>query len=80
MSGDLGFEELAPGRYDGVVDKIRYNFGTATRIVITYKLTTANGTRRIREEMLISAPPASVNFFHTTQGLGRVEDERNPGK
>jgi hypothetical protein len=63
MSGDLGFEELAPGRYDGVVERIRYNFGAATRIVITYKLTTANGPRRVREEMLISAPPASVSYF-----------------
>ena len=34
---DLGFEELPPGRYDGVVEKIRYNFRTTTQIVITYK-------------------------------------------
>ncbi len=71
---DLGFEELAPGRYDGVVERVRYAFGATTRIVITYKLETPDGTRRLEERILISAPPSSASYFHTTAGLARVED------
>jgi hypothetical protein len=71
---DLGFEELAPGRYDGVVDKIRYSFGSATRIVITYRIETPNGVRRLEERILIGAPQSSVNYFRTTFGLTRVAD------
>jgi hypothetical protein len=71
---DFGFEELAPGRYDGVVERIRYQFGAATRIVITYKLETPGGTRRLEERILINAPQSSVSYFHTTAGLARVDD------
>jgi hypothetical protein len=74
MRDDLGFEELAPGRYDGTVEKIRFVFKATTKIVITYKLDTPSGVRRLAETILISAPPASASYFHTTQGLGRVED------
>ena len=70
---DLGFEELPPGRYDGVVEKIRYSFKATTQIVITYKLETAIGVRRLQERILIDAPQSSVSYFHTTAGLARVE-------
>jgi hypothetical protein len=71
---DLAFEELPPGRYEGTIDKVRYNFRTATQIVITYKLETPGGARRLEERMLIDAPQSSVSYFHTTAGLARVED------
>jgi hypothetical protein len=71
---DFGFKQLAPGRYDGVVDKVRYSFKTTTRIVITYKIETPGGTRRLEEKILIDAPQSSVSYFHTTAGLARVED------
>jgi hypothetical protein len=71
---DLGFEELLPGRYQGTIDKVRYNFRTTTQIIITYKLETPSGTRRLEERMLIDAPQSSVSYFYTTAGLARVED------
>ena len=71
---DLGFEELAAGRYEGIIDRVRYSFRTATQIIITYKLETPGGTRRLEERMLIDAPQSSVSYFHTTAGLARVED------
>jgi hypothetical protein len=74
MANELEFEELAPGKYSGTVERVRYIFTTVTQIVITYKLSTPTGVRRVEEKLLISAPPASVSYFHTTQGLGRVED------
>ena len=70
----LGIEELAPGRYDGTVEKIRFVLKATTRISITYKIETPQGIRRLIERILISAPPASASYFHTTQGLARVED------
>jgi hypothetical protein len=70
---DLGFEELAPGNYQGTVEKVRYSFGTATHIVLTYMLETPGGARRLQERMLIDAPQSSVSYFHTTTGLARVE-------
>ena len=73
MTG-LGIEELAPGRYDGTVEKIRFILKATTRISITYKIETPQGIRRLNERILISAPPASASYFHTTQGLARVED------
>ena len=73
MTG-LGIEELAPGRYDGTVEKIRFILKATTRISITYKIDTPQGIRRLIEKILISAPPASASYFHTTQGLARVED------
>jgi len=73
MTG-LGIEELAPGRYDGTVEKIRFILKATTRISITYKIETPQGIRRLIERILISAPPASASYFHTTQGLARVED------
>jgi hypothetical protein len=75
MSNDqLDFEELPPGRYDGTVEKVRFNFKATTTIVITYKLDTPNGVRRIEERTLIVAPASSAAYFQTTRGLGRVED------
>jgi len=73
MTG-LGIEELAPGRYDGTVEKIRFILKATTRISITYKIDTPQGIRRLIEKILISAPPESAGYFHTTQGLARVED------
>ena len=70
----LGIEELAPGRYDGTVEKIRFILKATTRISITYKIETPQGIRRLIERILIGAPPASASYFHTTQGLARVED------
>ena len=57
-----------------MVEKVRYNFRTTTQIIITYKLETPGGTRRLEERMLIDAPQSSVSYFHTTAGLARVED------
>ena len=70
----LGIEELAPGRYDGTVEKIRFILKATTRISITYKIETPQGIRRLIERILIGAPLASASYFHTTQGLARVED------
>ena len=63
---DLGIEELPPGRYDGVVDKIEYTGRSDIRIIITYKIETPTGVRRLKEEELISAPPSSASHFRTT--------------
>ena len=71
---DLGFEELPPGRYAGTVEKVRYTFTATTRIIITYRLDTPDGIRRVDERFLIGAPPSSASHYQTTQGLGRVED------
>jgi hypothetical protein len=71
---DLGFEELAAGRYEGIIDRVRYSFRTTTQIIITYKLETPGGTRRLEERMLIDAPQSSVSYFFRTAGLARVED------
>ena len=71
---DLGIEELPPGRYDGRVEKVRYTFKAMTKIIITYKLDTPDGIRRVDDDFLISAPPSSASYYRTTQGLGRVED------
>ena len=70
----LEFKVLPPGRYTGTVEKVRFIIATTIKIVITYKLDTPDGTRRVEEKILIDAPPASVGFFRTTQGLARVED------
>ena len=43
---DLGIEELTPGRYDGVVDKIEYSGKSDIQIIITYKIDTPTGVRR----------------------------------
>jgi hypothetical protein len=74
MTDDLTFEELPPGRYNGTVGKVRYSFTATTHIVITYKLDTPHGVRRLIEKILIGAPPASTSYFYRTKGLGRVED------
>jgi hypothetical protein len=71
---DFTYEELPAGRHTGMVEKVRYNFRVTTQIIITYRLETPAGVRRVEERMLISAPKSSVSAFHTTQGLGRVED------
>jgi hypothetical protein len=71
---DLGIEELPPGRYAGMVEKVRYTFTATTRIFITYRLDTPDGIRRVEETFLISAPPSSASHYRTTHGLGRVED------
>ena len=71
---DLGFEELPAGRYEGVVEKVRYNFKTTTQIIITYKIEKHTGIRRLEQRMLIDAPQSSVSYFYTTAGLARVED------
>ena len=44
---DLGIEELPPGRYAGMVEKVRYTFTATTRIFITYRLDMPDGTRRL---------------------------------
>jgi hypothetical protein len=75
MTDDLTFQELPPGRHNGTVEKIRYNFNAATYIVITYKLDTPDGgVRRIVERLPISAPSSSAAYFQTAPGKGRVED------
>ena len=71
---DLGIEELPPGRYAGMVEKVRYTFTATTRIFITYRLDTPDGIRRLEETFLIGAPPSSASHFQTTHGLARVED------
>jgi len=71
---DLSIEELPPRRYAGMVEKVRYTFTATTKIVITYKLETPGGTRRLEEVFLISAPPSSTFHYRTTTGLGRVAD------
>jgi hypothetical protein len=68
------FEELPPGRYEGTVERIRYYIETTITIIITYKLNTPNGVRRVKEEILIQAPKSSRAYFKTTRGWGRVED------
>ena len=47
MTDDLTIEELPPGRYNGTVEKVRYIFTATTHIVITYKLDTPHGVRRL---------------------------------
>jgi len=69
---DLGIEELPPGRYKGVVDKIEYWGKSDIRIIITYKIETPTGIRRLKDQELISAPPSSASHFRTTRGLARV--------
>lgn len=71
---DLGIEELPPGRYAGVVDKIEYTGKSDIRITITYKIETPTGLRKLKEQELVSAPSASANHFRTTRGLARVRD------
>ncbi len=70
----LEFKVLPPGRYAGMVEKVRYTFTATTRIIITYRLDTPDGIRRVEETILISAPPSSASHYRTTHGLGRVED------
>jgi hypothetical protein len=75
MNEDFTFVELPPGRYTSTVERVRFTFIKATtRIVITYRLETPDGVRRVEERMLISAPKSSVGAFQATHGLGRVED------
>jgi hypothetical protein len=75
MTDDLIFEELPPGRYKGMVEKVRYSFKAATHIVITYKLDTPHGeVRRIVESLPINAPSRSALYFQTVLGRGRVEE------
>jgi hypothetical protein len=75
MTDDLIFEELPPGRYKGMVEKVRYSFKAATHIVITYKIDTPHGeVRRIVESLPISAPSSSAFYFQTVLGMGRVEE------
>ena len=75
MTDELIFEELPPGRYKGMVEKVRYSFKAATYIVIIYKIDTPHGeVRRIRESLPISAPSSSAFYFPTAFGRGRVEE------
>jgi hypothetical protein len=75
MTDDLIFEELPPGRYKGMVEKVRYSFKAATHIVITYKVNTPHDeVRRIVESLPISAPSWSAPYFQTVLGMGRVEE------
>ena len=75
MTDDLIFEELPPGRYKGMVEKVRYSFKAATHIVITYKVDTPHGeVRRIVERLPINAPSSSAFYFPTAFGRGRVEE------
>jgi hypothetical protein len=68
------FEELPPGRYEGTVERVEYFIEATVTIVITYKLDTPDGVRRVLEEILIQAPKSSRAYFKTTHGWGRVED------
>jgi hypothetical protein len=75
MTDDLIFEELPPGRYTGMVEKVRCSFKAATYIVITYKVDTPLGVvRRIVESLPIKAPSSSAFYFQTAVGMGRVEE------
>ena len=74
MTDDLTFEELPPGRYKGTVERVRYSFKAATYIVITYKLDTPDGVRRLDERLPIHAPSSSAAYFQTALGKGRVEE------
>ena len=75
MTDDLIFEELPPGRYKGMVEKVRYSFKAATHIVITYKLDTQDGgVRRVDERLPIHAPSSSTAYFQTALCKGRVEE------
>jgi len=71
---DLGIQELAPGRYDGVVDKIEFSGRPDLKVVITYKIETPDGARRLKEKELIKATTSSANHFRTAWGLARVRD------
>ena len=71
---DLGIEELPPGRYAGMVEKVRYTFDGDNKIIITYRLDTPNGIRRVEDDNS-DQRPAIIGFpLRTTQGLARVED------
>jgi hypothetical protein len=75
MTDELIFEELPPGRYKGMVEKVRYSFKATTHIVITYKVDTPRGeVRRIVESLPINAPSWSAPYFQTALGMGRVEE------
>ena len=75
MTDDLVFEELPPGRYKGMVEKVRYSFKAVTHIVITYKVDTPHGeVRRIVERLPINAPACGSLYFQTVIGMGRVEE------
>ena len=75
MSDEFGFEELPAGRYEGMVEKVRFYFsGIRTNIVLTYALSSATGIRRVQEEILVHAPRSTAAHFKTTRGLGRIED------
>ena len=75
MTDDLIFQELPPGRYKGMVEKVRYSFKAATHIVITYKVDTPHGeVRRIVERLPINAPACGSLYFQTVIGMGRVEE------
>jgi hypothetical protein len=71
---DLGIEELAPGRYAGLVKKIEYSGKKNIKIVITYRFDTPAGPRELEDRELIGAPQSSANYFRTTSGLARVRD------
>jgi hypothetical protein len=53
---------------------VRFSLKATTTIVLTYKLNTPGGTRRVEERILIAAPKSSAAYFYTTRGLGRIED------
>jgi hypothetical protein len=74
MTDDLIIDELPPGRYKGMVEKVRYSFNAATHIVITYKVDTPHGDRRIVESLPINAPSSSAFYFQTAFGKGRAEE------
>ena len=75
MTDDLIFEELPPGRYKGMVEKVRYSVMAVVYIVIIYKIDTPHGeVRRIRERLPINAPSSSAFYFQTAFGMGRVEE------
>ena len=75
MTDDLIFEELPPGRYKGMIEKVRYSFKAVTHIVITYRVDTPHGeVRRIVESLPINAPSSSAFYFPTAFGRGRVEE------
>jgi hypothetical protein len=74
VSNTYDFEELPPGRYEGIVERVLFDIRTTTSISIIYKLDTPGGVRRVKETIPINAPKSSVNYYYTTMGLRRVED------
>ena len=62
---DLTIQELAPGKYHGLIDKIEFSGKSDVKITIFYKIDTPDGVRRLKERELLKASPSSASHFHT---------------